>query len=389
MAATLINAIASTQPYLSLQKNGIVTTLSFGGEAGTLYNLETSHDLKSWAVEEAVYSEKVGPQTLYITGNEYEKLFFRLKVVAICPEGYTCIPFAPLTITLNGVPSDGTILGKGQVAGVASYKVQVGPSDLQSNSISLDFDKRIWLYARSITIFDGPTIVAGQLISLGANDFVELSDLSYRITFPANISPLLQASTHHLTVHVEMREIVDQVSTDIGIVRFGVRSTDGQGVSFAQTLVAKRTFSYTAKGNSLPLAIVSEQMIAQAIDNGTAAPIACNIAFGVSVIAGDEDIYISSDPNASITMQISEGTTQTASIVSVNNSVSGDSASSYIIQAGSSRHFTFESVFKNTSGVRGLKTLKVTAINFGSSMTDLHSAEIIMGLEDLQLGIVF
>ena len=125
-----------------------------------------------------------------------------------CPVGYICTlvpgttPVNPvvtgptgistpgiagtLAVSLQSTPSNGTSLSKGQEADVATYKLQAGASDQAVSSIQLDFNNRLWLYAGTVTISDGSTVIA-QKTGLNINDFVELTvGTSYRMTIPVN-----------------------------------------------------------------------------------------------------------------------------------------------------------------------------------------------------------
>lgn len=186
-----------------------------------------------------------------------------------CPAGYVCTPVpgttnpgtvagptgittpgvaGTLAVSLQSTPSNGTSLSKGQEADVATYKLQAGASDMAVSSLQLDFDNRLWLYAGTIRILDGSTVVA-EKSGLTVNDFVELTaGSSYRITIPVNyVVP--RAATKYLTVHVVMLPSSDRSSGTLTITQAIVRAVDGTGVTDSETVIDDRSFSYTGSNN--------------------------------------------------------------------------------------------------------------------------------------------
>ncbi|MFA6458780.1 MAG: peptidoglycan-binding domain-containing protein [Candidatus Paceibacterota bacterium] len=186
-----------------------------------------------------------------------------------CPAGYVCTPVpgttnpgtvsGPTGITTPGVagtlvaslqstPSNGTSLSKGQEADVATYKLQAGASDMAVTSLQLDFDNRLWLYAGSIKVLDGSTVVA-EKSGLTVNDFVEMTAGSqYRLTIPVNYV-VARAGTKYLTVHIAMLPSSDRSSATLSIINAIFRSVDGTGVTDSQTIADDRSFSYTGSNN--------------------------------------------------------------------------------------------------------------------------------------------
>ncbi len=187
----------------------------------------------------------------------------------VCPVGYTCTatPGAStpvvagtgtittpgvggsLAISLQATPSNGTSLSKGQEADVVTYKLQAGSSDMSLSSMYLDFNNRLWLYASSVTVLDGSTVIARK-DNLTANDFTELTvGSNYRLNVPIVGYVVPKAATRYLTVHLKMLPVSDRSSATVSITQLQTRAVDGTGVTDTQTLASTRTFSYTGSNN--------------------------------------------------------------------------------------------------------------------------------------------
>ncbi|MDE2040823.1 MAG: peptidoglycan-binding protein [Patescibacteria group bacterium] len=177
--------------------------------------------------------------------------------VVTCPAGYTCTPVAgattpvtgaPTGITTPGVPgtlavslwnspSNGTVVYKGQAYDVVTYKVQASASDMAVQSISLDFDSRLWLYADSITLHDDTGAVIGSVSNLSQSNFTELTVGSdYRITIPVSNYVVRAAQTKYITANVHFLTTSDRVTGYVGVTQVQIRSVDGTGVTDTETV---------------------------------------------------------------------------------------------------------------------------------------------------------
>ena len=123
-----------------------------------------------------------------------------------CPAGYKCTLNldggittpgigGTLFVSLNQTPSNVTVY-QGQSYDVAAYNVRAGASDMAIQNISLDFNVRLWLYARTITIKDDSGYIVGQSDNLSASNFTELIVGSqYRLNIP--VSSYTVSAIHH------------------------------------------------------------------------------------------------------------------------------------------------------------------------------------------------
>ncbi len=166
-----------------------------------------------------------------------------------CPAGYSCTPVAgtpttvaPSAITTVGVPGtlvyakqsafSNTSLDKGKTVDVAKYKLQASASDMQVTSISFDFDKRLWLYAGTVTLKDDSGAVITSKSGLTRPDFSELTvGSSYRLTIPLNyVVP--KTMWKYVTLSLTALPSSDRTSAEtITITSSQARAVDGTGVN--------------------------------------------------------------------------------------------------------------------------------------------------------------
>lgn len=186
----------------------------------------------------------------------------------VCPVGYTCtanqgtvttpvvtpgVITTPgiggtLAVSLQGSPS-GASLDKGETEDIARYKMQAAASDMQVTSIALDFDVRLWLYAKTLTIKDDAGAVIAQRNNLSESDFTELTSGSdYRLYVPVSyVVP--KAQSRYFIVSVSMLPISDRSSGTITLNDAQVRSVDGTGVTDTQSVTDDRTFTFTGSNS--------------------------------------------------------------------------------------------------------------------------------------------
>jgi len=189
---------------------------------------------------------------------------------ATCPTGYICTavgnpgapsnPASPVGISTPGVPgtlaftlwnspSNGTTVYKGQSYDVVAYKLQASASDMAVQSLSIDFDTRIWLYAGTITVKDDQGKVVAQVNNLNMNNFTELTVGSdYRIVIPVSNYVVKASQTRYLTVNVGFLAVTDRSSGTLTVISSQVRSVDGTGVTDTETEGSDRTFSFQGSG---------------------------------------------------------------------------------------------------------------------------------------------
>jgi len=179
-----------------------------------------------------------------------------------CPVGFTCTaipgttPATPaagvaaptgittpgisgtLTIASSGSVANGATINDGQTVNIAGFKLQAGPSDMQVNTITADFNVRPWLYFSSFSIINQTT---GQVIypatPVNQSSFTELTaSEDYRYT----LSGLNLVVPHGQTVYIALSANVlpgtGKSQGYIDIIAATVRSVDGTGVVDTESL---------------------------------------------------------------------------------------------------------------------------------------------------------
>jgi len=114
------------------------------------------------------------------------------------------------------------------------------------------------------------------------------------------------------------------------------------------------------------------------------------VQFDWNMTAGDNTLFIPITGLATFTSSNLASTT--LSDYTLNpGSISGDTATYYVVPAGSSRHFTLKGSIDNTNGTSGLKTVQVTGINYTTSAAAIgvSTSTINYNLETLKVTPVF
>lgn len=99
---------------------------------------------------------------------------------------------------------------------------------------------------------------------------------------------------------------------------------------------------------------------------------------------GNNPIYLSKTSNAALATTTSGGPNASSTVTSTvaSGSTTGDTSTSYIVNVGASRTFTYNYTVDNTNGTTAAKKLSITQINYGTSDGDTSLA-INFGLENL------
>ncbi len=232
---------------LDLKRVGNVSTISFKGTPWTEYKLYGTENLGLWEPGDSVIIRGNETGDYSFTHNIDEDIVF-YKITSLGPTP---------ALSLKTIPSGGVVLGKGQEGEVLHCTMQSGPSDIRLNKVSLDFDKRLWLYVDTITILDGTTVIAHKE-NLNASDFTELSvGSSYRLSLPVD-DLIPRASERGIVVRLGMRPVSDQVSTTISITQIQTRATDSGGISETSMDTNAQLVEYTAVSNGQVIITLDE-----------------------------------------------------------------------------------------------------------------------------------
>jgi hypothetical protein len=152
---------------------------------------------------------------------------------------------------------------------------------------------------------------------------------------------------------------------------------------------SKTTVTVASSSNPTPLATVTiadtfATLGPAVIQNNTIA--AYQVNFGFTLFnSGNTDVYISK--NGLISLGFVGGL---PGLSSANPGVlAGDTATQYVIPAGTGRQFTFTGMLTNPDGTAGLKLFRITKISYGTTPGDVTSSAVTSGLENLFVSVSF
>ncbi len=199
----------------------MVAQVNLQGDPSATYEVQYHTNLITtvgWQTLRFVTADKGGQVSVVDESGESPRFYRAVKVES----------GSPLAITLDAEPS-WTYLRDARDEVVASYSVSVGTSAMRLVNIKLDFDKRLWLYAKAITILDGSTVLVSKY-NLNANDFIELAvGSSYRLKLPlVDFYQITPNQTQHLAVLFHAYDVEDRQPTTLNITRFEIRTTDSR-----------------------------------------------------------------------------------------------------------------------------------------------------------------
>ena len=195
--------------------------MNLQGDPGVIYKVQYHTNLTvtvGWQTLRFVTADKDGQVSVVDESGEAPRFYRAVKVES----------GSPLTITLDAEPS-WTSLRDARDEIVASYSISAGTSAMRPVSIKLDFDKRLWLYAKAITVLDGSRVLVSKY-NLSANDFIELAvGSNYRLNLPlTDFYQINPNQTQHLAVLLHAYDVEDRQPTTLNITRFEIRATDSR-----------------------------------------------------------------------------------------------------------------------------------------------------------------
>jgi len=182
-------------------------------------------------------------------------------VAMTCPAGFVCTPIAgtttttttsttaptsittpgvsgTLTIASSGSVAIGATVNDGQVANIAGFKLQAGPSDMEVNTITADFNVRPWLYFSSFSLVNqstGQTIIGPLPIS--QSSFTEITaSQDYRYTLSGLNFVVPHGQTVNIVLSAQVLSGTGKSQGYINIIAATVRSVDGTGVVDTENL---------------------------------------------------------------------------------------------------------------------------------------------------------
>jgi hypothetical protein len=307
-----------------------------------------------------------------------------------------------ISVYLYPSPS-GVSVYKGQSYDVAAYKLHASvASDMSVQSVSLDFNNRLWLYANSITLKDENGTVIGQANNLSASDFAEYKvGGDYRISIPVKI--VVKANQSKLaTVNISFSAKSDRSSATISILQAQVRAVDVNGVTDTETNSdGARSFVYNNASNQGDVQVSNTSAtVGTQTCNAVSNPTECDypVSFSFSLTAGNSPIYIGKAIPCPVgyscvanPLQFSGDNTQ---IIIQSASIlpsTGDGSTYYYIAPGQTRQFTYSGVITNSNNYQSARTysVQVSSISYGTNASNPSSNSITSGLGNLKMTVSF
>ncbi|MES2314516.1 MAG: peptidoglycan-binding domain-containing protein [Patescibacteria group bacterium] len=265
---------------------------------------------------------------------------------------------APTGITTPGIPGtlvfalqstyNNPTLDKSKSVDVARFKLQASASDMAVTSLSMDFNKRLWLYVGSLTVRDDAGNVIASKSNLSSADFSEITvGSSYRLTLPASYI-VAKSAIKYVTVNVTALSATDRTSAEtIAISQAQVRAVDGTGVTDTETdnvgsnSLYPRNIAWTGANNNNLVAT---------IDASSPATNLVQISSSVetdNVVLGIYDLKSQNNDSNLRTLKITVGTngTNISTLFSdVRVKIGGNSFSADTLPAASTGLLTFSNI---------------------------------------------
>jgi hypothetical protein len=141
-----------------------------------------------------------------------------------------------------------------------------------------------------------------------------------------------------------------------------------------------------ATPNASPVAISNQvtSFVPLVTPNGTTGG---NATFAFTLTAGSNPIYISRTASGVMTLVPVGMTVSINSVTAEPAGVSGDSNSSFVIPAGTSRRFTYNAFLDNSNGTTGQKLVSIQSIIYGMTAANPNGYQISSGLDNLKLSV--
>jgi len=262
-----------------LMANGYnIASLASGAAQPGYFGSQTQAAVEAYQAAKGIPSTGfVGPLTVASLNNKIASGQGGGTVSLACPAGFTCTPIVntsttcpagmtctsnttgtngtvtigtaittpgvsgTLTIAQSGSVANGATFNTGQTVGIAGFKLQAGPSDMQVNTITADFNVRPWLYFGSFSLVNQTT---GQVlvpsIPLSAASFTEITaSEDYRITIGGLNFVVPHGQQVNIVINgLALSGISQTLNTYISLIAASVRSLDGTGVTDTENVAA-------------------------------------------------------------------------------------------------------------------------------------------------------
>ncbi len=124
---------------------------------------------------------------------------------------------------------------------------------------------------------------------------------------------------------------------------------------------------------------------------GVSATVACSATYYFTLTAGNDTIYVSTDPGIALATtttgypDITSNNASIANVVTNPNALPGDFDDHFVVPAGGSRTFVYTGIIRANNAPNGTKTFAITGISYGTNPSNLRTYSITYGLQNLKV----
>lgn len=383
MTIVLIASTFCAQAQTLQLKKLSADVISFSGDAGTDYRLETATDIAStnWETVVVLHSG-------HMYGNSSPVRY--TNITEVMPQRFyrtvNLGPTAPVDVNLNTAISP------------PSRVVKISDSEKTANVVMLvaDFTSVVDATGRSIECFvtTSTTNLVGFILDVkaksggaiySADSIAMVSSNRAKVKFTNLLIPL-QANSHtSVTFLIDVAKNTggqfDGVTASIEIVSGGApggpfNNPYVEDASYFTLGVTSNTVTGATATFTSGDAVVSNTFAtlgAPVVDGSGNTHYPCT--FGYTLMAGDNSLYISKNATTAMSLAVQVNTILDAPVFSATpDSIAGDTVDYYVVPAGSSRSFTAGSVLSYVGHGNG--SAQFLGVSFGTTPGNLTTQAI-------------
>ena len=153
-----------------------------------------------------------------------------------------------ITATLYPTPADATVYKGTSNISVYGFEVKAFNSDINVQRVSLEFNKRPWLYVSNISLYDGANPIVGVEATASAFEEATIGSV-YRLHLTGLNVKVAKGTSKVFTVKVTTPLVTQSDGpVTVKLVANGVRGVDGTGLQqyAPSTVLTARTFTIAA-----------------------------------------------------------------------------------------------------------------------------------------------
>ncbi len=277
---------------------------------------------------------------------------------------------------------------------VFDVKSQGSPSTLQALTIGVIVNggnTNISSFFTNLFIKAGGRTYAETSI---ASDNKSVSFTNFNIPLPADVSvpitilgSVAQDTNHNLNSSNALVELPTSALVAL--------DSNYNNVSAGQSLIVGNTITFSSASSGVQISNTSSTLGSQTCDN---AMVSCvqPVTFSFTLIAGNNPIFVSTSvaQNTYSSLHFASGNGNIIPNIvasgAVPSLVPGDNENYWYLPPGSSRQINLSGTLSSSAAtVNGANIAQMTAIDYGTSATNLHAYSITSGLDNLKAVVMF